>query len=694
MILTLVSLGKLLESRAKDKASDAIGSLATLSPKFATLLRDGKEVSVRVEEVEVGDLFLVRAGELIPVDGEVVNGSGSADESALTGESMPVEKTEGATVKAACVLTSGALTVRATNVGEDTSLARIIRLLEDAASSKAPIARIADRVSAVFVPCVMSISLLTLILWLILSHNPEQALRSAISVLVISCPCALGLATPTAITVGIGRAARMGILFRNAEALEKLCSVRTVVLDKTGTVTEGRPTLTDLYAYGVDPMLVLSRAAAVERLSAHPLALAVQTAAETVSSELPEATSFESLVGVGAEATVEGVLCRVGKPDAALRRQIEEAAEKETDAISSVDTDADADRITIPSLSADVRKFEDRMRVFADFAALERQGKTAVLVTFDSIPVGVIGISDRVRDDSRVAVEALKNDGVTCLMLTGDNERTAAFVAQEANLDGFYASLLPEDKERMVREISEKTPCAMVGDGINDSPALVRADVGIAIGAGTEVAVDSADVVLSRSSLIGVYEARALSRATLRIIKQNLFWALFYNAICIPVAAGLFYPIFHWQLSPMLASAAMSFSSVCVVTNALRLRRIRLTPKGSDADFAHTSCKNATKNTMKNETGCRDTECQDRTQKKGEKTEMFRKTEAQTYVIHVEGMMCPRCQAHVTKALQEVKGVLAVEVSLEAKTATVTAAIRSADVLKTAITDAGYEVVD
>ena len=663
MILTLVSFGKMLESRAKDKASDAVRSLSTLSPKFATILRDGKEFSIPVEEIQVGDLLLVRAGELIPVDGEVTDGTGSTDESALTGESMPAEKSVGDRVRAACILTSGALTVRATGVGENTSLSRIIRLLEDAAASKAPIARIADKVSGVFVPCVMSISILTFILWLVFSHHVEQAVRSSIAVLVISCPCALGLATPTAITVGIGRGARNGILFRSAEALEKLCGVKTVVFDKTGTVTEGRPSLTELYVCGETPARVLSLAAAVERLSSHPLALAVQNAAENVSLSLPDVTDFRSLIGVGAEGRVDGTLCRVGKPDQNIREKTANAR--------GIDRKDFREGSLSSDFTATVCEFGDRDALLSSFSALEREGKTAVIVSFDGVPVGVLGISDRIRSDSKTAVEALKNAGVTCLMLTGDNERTAAFVARETNLDGFYAGLLPEDKEKMVRELSEQAPCAMVGDGINDSPALVRADVGIAVGAGTDVAIDCAGVVLSGSSLCGVSEAYALSRATIRIIKQNLFWALFYNAVCIPVAAGLFYPLLGWQLSPMIASAAMSFSSVCVVLNALRLRKVRLHPKKIDPVYQNSN----------------------NISEKGDSNEMFKKAEAQTYVIHVEGMMCPRCVAHVKSALEAVKGVQSVEVSLEEKTATVIAAVKSPSLLNDAVIVAGYEVV-
>ncbi len=648
MILTLVSLGKLLESRAKDKASDAVKSLATLSPKYATVLRDGLQKSIPVEEILVGDLILIRAGELVPVDGVALSGSGSMDESALTGESMPVEKREGSPVRAACVLVSGALTVRAEKVGEDTSLSRIIRLLEDAAASKAPISRIADRVSRIFVPCVMGISLITFLLWILFSGSVEMSLRSSIAVLVISCPCALGLATPTAITVAIGRGARMGILFRSAEALEKLCGVKTLVFDKTGTVTEGKPSLTDLYTYGEAPWRVLGYAAAVESLSAHPLADAIAKCGENASEKLPAVSDFVSLVSVGAMGNVENVRCRVGKPEPDFWSKFSNTYAKEQE-----------DQVPDPALSktlgARVYKREDLSSLKSDFDALEQSGKTAVLVTFDDRPVGVLGISDRIRADSKDAVDALKNAGVTCLMLTGDNERTAAFVAQKTNLDGFYASLLPEDKERMVRKLSEQAPCAMVGDGINDAPALMRADVGIAIGAGTEIAIDSAGVVLSGDSLLGVVDAYRLSRASIRVIKQNLFWALFYNAACIPVAAGVFYPLFTWQLSPMLASVAMSFSSVCVVLNALRLRKINL-----EGDFEMLFGKN--KNTL-------------------------------THTFLVEGMMCQRCVAHVKNALLAVKGVTDVEVSLEEKQAIVTSSPKvSLGALKQAVVDAGYKV--
>ena len=643
MILTLVSLGKFLEARAKDKTADAIQSLSTLAPSFVTVIKEDKETLLPIEELQKDDVFLIRAGERIPADGVVLSGNGTVDESALTGESMPVEKEIDSGVRAACILLSGSLTVRAERVGEDSSLARIIRLLEDAASSKAPIARVADKVSAVFVPIVMVISALTLIVWLIATQNIEQALRSAISVLVISCPCALGLATPTAITVGIGRAAKRGVLFRSAEALEKLCSIKTVIFDKTGTLTEGTPALTDVYAYNITDEELLLAAASVEHLSSHPLAAAVCRGAQAFGIEKFETvTNFESLTGVGALGTVGGKTLRIGKPDDALLSKSKEAQapakiqEKNTFSLHVVQK----------SSISDIKE---------DIQTLENQGKTVVLVTLDEVPVGVLALADRIREEAKKTVQNLKSAGVSSLMLTGDNERTAAAISAQAGLDGYRAGLLPEDKERIVREISATSACAMVGDGINDAPALTRADIGIAVGAGTEVAIDCADVVLSGNTLSGVSDALVLSRATLRIIKQNLFWALFYNAICIPVAAGVFFPVLGWQLSPMLASAAMSCSSLFVVSNALRLRFISL-DKGEKKMFG------------------------------------FKKKENVTYTLTVEGMMCKNCVAHVQKALEGVKGVCSVSVDLESKTAIVEALSSvSVEALIAAVTAAGYE---
>ncbi len=643
MILTLVSLGKLLEERAKDKTADAIRSLSTLAPAFVTVLKDGKEILLPIEELQKEDIFVIRAGERIPADGVVISGSGTVDESALTGESMPVEKSDGTEVRAACILLSGVLMVRAERVGEDSSLARIIRLLEDAASSKAPIARVADKVSAVFVPIVMVISALTLAVWLIATQNAEQALRSAISVLVISCPCALGLATPTAITVGVGRAARKGVLFRSAEALEKLSLVQTVVFDKTGTLTEGKPALTDIYAYHMNASSVLLAAASVENLSSHPLAAAVcQGAIHYGITEFEPVTDFETLTGVGAVGTIGGKRLRIGRPNEEILAQI-----KDGENTTQIEQNTDFSLHVVEKISA--------YSIKDDIQKLEKQGKTVVLITLDEEPVGVLALADRIRDEAKETIQNLKNAGLACLMLTGDNEQTAAAISVQAGLDGYHAGLMPEDKERIVREICATSVCAMVGDGINDAPALTRADIGIAVGAGTEVAIDCADVVLSGNTISVVADALHISRATLRVIKQNLFWALFYNAICIPVAAGVFFPILGWQLSPMLASAAMSFSSLFVVSNALRLRFISLD--------------------------------------KGEK-KMFglKKKENITRTLTVEGMMCQHCVSHVKKALEGVKGVSAVSVDLESKTATVEALSSvSVDALVAVVTNAGYE---
>ena len=643
MILTLVSVGKILEARAKNKTADAIRSLSTLAPAFVTVVKNEKESLIPLEELQKEDVFLIRAGERIPADGVVISGNGTVDESALTGESMPVEKEDCSEVRAACILLSGALTVRAERVGEDSSLARIIRLLEDAASSKAPIARVADKVSAVFVPVVMAISALTLVVWLITTQNLEQALRSAISVLVISCPCALGLATPTAITVGIGRAAKKGVLFRSAEALEKFSSVKTIVFDKTGTLTEGKPALTDVYSYNTTPESLLRLAASVEHLSSHPLANAVCRGAEAFGvAKYEDVIDFVSLTGVGAQGIIGGKLCRIGKPDHAILSQIKGYQNAPKMQENTVFMTHVVQKNDVSNIQEDIQK-------------LENQGKTVVLVTLDEEPIGVLALADRIREEAKETIQKIKKESVSAWMLTGDNERTAAAISQQAGLDAFRASLLPEEKESIIHELSLVAPCAMVGDGINDAPALTRADIGIAIGAGTEVAIDCADIILSGNNLSGVSDTYKISKATLVVIKQNLFWALFYNAICIPVAAGMFYPVLGWQLSPMLASAAMSCSSLFVVSNALRLRFIKF--------------------------------------EKGEK-KMFglKKKENITHTLMVEGMMCQHCVAHVKKALEAVKGITAVTVDLDTKTATVDALSSvSVDTLIAAVKDAGYE---
>ena len=533
---------------------------------------------------------------------------------------MPVEKTKLSEVCSASVLTSGYLKIRAKEIGENTYLSRIIRLLEDAASSKAPIARIADKVSSVFVPCVIAISIITFATWIFLTQNLEQSLRSAISVLVISCPCALGLATPTALTVGIGRGAKMGILFRNGESLEKLSAVKTIVFDKTGTLTEGKPNVTDVFSYGMEKEKMITYAAAIESGSAHPLAKAIRNIAETWRlGELPPVESFSSVTGVGTMGKIGNKVCKVGKMPPYVKESIYQS------------------------------------EIERDYENIKKDGKTAITVVFDDVVIGIIGIADCIREEASVAVKELQKEGLQCFMLTGDNKKTAAYIARQAGLDGFYAELLPDDKEKMIRNMTNDFSCAMVGDGINDAPALLRADVGIAIGAGTDVAIDCAGIILSKSNIMDVVNAYRLSKASLTVIKQNLFWALIYNCICIPIAAGVFFPIWGWQLTPMLASAAMSFSSVFVVFNALRLRNINL--------------------------------------EKGDKKDMFFKKEIVTHTIGVDGMMCMHCVNHVKTALEAVKGVKGVQVSLEDKKAVVDAISGlSVSLLEEAVIKAGYKV--
>ena len=626
MILTLVSLGKMLEHRAKSKAADAAMALASMMPEIATAERDGELVELPLSEIAIGDLLIVREGETIPADGIVAEGFGSVDESALSGESLPVEKEVGSSVTGVCTLVSGRIKLRVTRVGEDTALSRILGLIEDAAASKAPIARIADRVSAVFVPIVLGISLLSAALWILLANDVMRAVECAISVLVISCPCALGLATPTAVTVGVSRGASLGILIRSAEALERLGSTRYLLTDKTGTLTEGRPRLTGLLADGVSENELLRLAASAERASSHPLAGAIVRAAEEREIPMLEPEQYASFGGKGISATVDGAEILIGTDALLAERGI--------------------------SLSASVLEALETART---------QGKTAVCVAKDGRAIGMLAISDEPRGDSKEAVRLLKTMGVTPVMLTGDHEKAARRIADEVGIDEreVYARLLPEEKEALIRGYRTRGACAMVGDGINDAPALAAADVGIAIGAGTEVAVDAADVVLTRSNLSDAVTAIALSRATMRTIKQNLFWALVYNAICIPLAAGALYPLLGISLTPMIGSAAMSVSSLFVVTNSLRLRRTRL--KFQKIKF------------------------------KKEKQDMFGKTKTVTF--SVEGMMCGHCKAHVEQALTDLRGVSSAEANLEAKNVTVVCknAI-SEESLKEAVRAAGYTV--
>lgn len=543
MILTLVSLGKTLEGKAKANARAAIGKLASMLPDTALVIRGGKETEIPLSEIAIGDTVIVRAGQTVPVDGVIISGVGALDESALTGESIPAEKAQGDTVRAVCTLVSGYITLTAVHVGKDTVLAKTIGLLEDAASSKAPIARLADKVSKIFVPAVMAISVVTLAVWLIVTGDVSRALDCAVSVLVISCPCALGLATPTAVMVGTGRGASLGILIKSAEALENLHSVKYFLTDKTGTLTEGKPSVTDVIPIDCTEEYLLGAAYSAEAMSAHPLAESVCKEAQRRGIERLPAENFENVVGMGIRAIVGGKTCLIGKPEFLI-----------------------GDGIDNVSIS----------RAEALLGSLESEGKTAVCVAYGEKTVGVIGIADRIREDSVSAVAELKRSGIETVMLTGDNEQTAMAVAAECGIDQTLARLLPADKERVIAEFSQKGRTAMVGDGINDAPALARADIGIAIGAGTDVAIDCADVVLSKNSLADAVTAIKLSGATIRIIRQNLFWALIYNAICIPVAAGVLFPAFGITLSPMIASAAMSFSSICVVLNSIRLRYKKL----------------------------------------------------------------------------------------------------------------------
>ena len=616
MILTLVTLGKFLETRAKGKTGDAIRQLMNLRPKTATVLREGTETEIPVEQVRVGDVVVVRSGGAVAVDGVVIQGRAAVDQSALTGESVPVEKSVGDSVAAATINREGYLQLRAEKVGEDTTLAQIIRMVEEAGGSKAPIARLADKISGVFVPAVMSVAAVVFAIWMIAGKSFEFSLTSAIAVLVISCPCALGLATPVAIMVGTGRGARMGVLFKNAAALENLHHVNTVVLDKTGTLTTGKPAVTDVMG---DKKVLLPIAAALEAPSEHPFAKAILEYAKDLA--YPKAEDFETLPGMGVAATVNGKRCLGGN-----RRLMEKHG------------------IAVP-----------------EYPELAAQGKTPLYFAADGTYLGAIAAADVLKPDSKAAVEAMQKNHLDVVMLTGDNKGTAEAIAAQAGITSVISDVLPGDKAAAVRQLqAQGRRVLMVGDGINDAPALVHADVGMAIGAGTDVAVDSADIVLMTGSLMGVATAVQLSKATIRNIKQNLFWAFFYNVLCIPVAAGALYPAFGWQLSPMLGAAAMSMSSVFVVSNALRLRFFK--PKTNAP--APVEEPVIIKEEMKMET-----------------------------VIYVNGMMCPHCKAMVEKVCKAVPGTTEAVVDLQAKNVTVTG---DADLaaLKAAIIDAGYEVVE
>ena len=631
MILALITLGKMLEARSKGKTTDALKSLMKLAPKTATLLRDGAEISVPVEQVAKGDVFVVRPGENIPVDGTVLEGNSAVDESTLTGESIPADKTVGSTVSAGTLNQSGFIRCEATRVGEDTTLSQIIQMVSDAAATKAPIAKVADRVSAVFVPAVMAIAAVTVIAWLIAGRTAGFALARGISVLVISCPCALGLATPVAIMVGSGMGAKNGILFKTAVSLEETGKTQIVALDKTGTITQGEPRVTDMIPVnGISEKELLSLACALEKKSEHPLARAINQKAEQDGLTAEEAEQFKALPGSGLTASLDGAVLFGGS-----YKFISE-------------------RVRVPD---DAKEQAER---------LSEEGKTPLLFARDGELCGIIAVADVIKADSPQAIKEMRNMGIRVVMLTGDNERTAKAIGARAGVDEVIAGVLPDGKESVIRELKQKGKVIMVGDGVNDAPALTSADIGIAIGAGADVAVDAADVVLMKSRLSDVPAAIRLSRAALRNIHENLFWAFIYNIIGIPLAAGVFIGVLGWQLNPMFAAAAMSLSSFSVVTNALRLNFFRMHDPKRDHKI-----RNKLKTTTEKET------------KTMEKT------------LKIEGMMCGHCEMHTKKALEALDGVKTAEVSHEAGTAVVSLEKEIPDdVLKQAVADQGYRVTD
>ncbi len=626
MILTLITLGKMLESYSKGKTTNAIKGLMNLAPKKATILVDNVEKVVPIEEVKIGDIFVVKPGENIPVDGVVIEGESAVNESALTGESIPVDKTVGDNVSGATVNQSGFIKCKATKVGEDTTLSQIIKMVSDASATKAPIAKVADKVSGVFVPIVISIAVVTIIVWLLCGATFGNALVRGISVLVISCPCALGLATPVAIMVGNGVGAKNGILFKNATSLETTGKVSYVLLDKTGTITNGTPVVTDIIpSENYTENDLLSYASSLESKSEHPLAKAVVQKAIDSNIKTLDTTDFKSLTGNGVSAKING-------------KTIVGGSVKHISSITNID---------------------ENIIKQADYLATK--GKTPLLFVMDNRLLGIIAVADVVKSDSPKAIKELQNMGIKVVMVTGDNEKTAQAIAKESGVDEVIAGVLPDGKEKVVTQYKEKGMVAMVGDGINDAPALTRADIGIAIGAGTDVAIDSADIVLMKSKLTDVSGAIRLSRGTLRNIHENLFWAFIYNVIGIPLAAGVWIPIFGWTLSPMFGAAAMSLSSFCVVTNALRLNFLNIRSSKRDRKIKNITNKKE-KNTM-------------------------------TTTLKINGMMCPHCEATVKTALESIDGVTSAEVSHESGTAVVTLSKEvSENVLKKAVVDKGYTV--
>ncbi len=681
MILTLITVGKTLEAYSKGRTTDALKSLMKLAPKKATVIRDGVETDVSIEQVRKGDIFVVRPGENIPVDGIVIEGSSAVDESALTGESIPVDKEIGSMVSAATINQSGFIRCEATRVGEDTTLSQIIQMVSDAAATKAPIAKVADKVSGVFVPVVISIAAVTLVVWLFAGQSVGYSLARAISVLVISCPCALGLATPVAIMVGSGKGAKNGILFKTAVSLEEAGKAQIVALDKTGTITLGMPKVTDIFpAKNISEEELVTLACSLEKKSEHPLSKAILTKAEELEIESLEVTDFKALPGNGLMAALDGSVLNGGNA-------------------SFITKQAD-----IPD---DMLKQSER---------LAEEGKTPLFFSKDGKLVGIIAVADVIKEDSPQAVKEMQNMGIKVVMLTGDNERTAAAIGKQAGVDAVIAGVLPDGKESVIRSLKEQGKVIMVGDGINDAPALTRADIGIAIGAGADVAIDAADVVLMKSRLSDVPAAIRMSRATLRNIHQNLFWAFFYNAVGIPLAAGVWIPIFGWQLNPMFGAAAMSLSSFCVVTNALRLNLFRVHDASKDkkiksavdkikvcngTEACEIKSENAEKNDKENKNYADDTikeknwetaNVSDADNK--EKNEERKEVNIMKKTMKINGMMCGHCEARVKKALEALTEVEQADVSHEAGTAVVTLKSEvSDDVLKNAVEEQDYEVV-
>lgn len=652
-ILTLITIGKYLETKSKGKTSEAITKLLNLAPKTVTVVRDGVEQVIDATDVEKGEIFLVKPGESVAVDGIVLEGKSSFDESAITGESIPVPKQEGDTIVSASMNKSGLIRAKATKVGEDTTIAQIIRLVEEASSSKAPIAKMADKIAGVFVPTVITIALITGIIWLISGATFEFAMSTAIAVLVISCPCALGLATPVAIMVGTGKGAENGILIKSGDALETAHQIDTVVLDKTGTITQGKPVVTDIICAAgknADKTQLLQIAGSLEKGSEHPLAEAIVNYCVTNNISLEKVTDFNALFGKGIEGTVSGTHYFAGNEKMMEEKGI--------------------------SLSTEQKN---------QIQALAKQGRTPLLFADGKQFLGIVAVADVVKPTSKEAVQKFRDYGIHVIMLTGDNEVTAQAIKEQVGIDEVIAGVLPTQKEEKISALKQAGhKVAMIGDGVNDAPALASADVGIAIGAGTDVAIESADIVLMKNDLLDAVGAVKLSRAVIRNIKENLFWAFFYNSIGIPLAAGVLYPLFQIKLNPMFGAAAMSLSSVCVVSNALRLRWVKLHDAKKTQSEPHQDVAASTIADI-NQHNALDNNIKSTNNDKGEST--------MTTTISIEGMMCAHCQAHVEKALKEVAGVTEVTVSLENKNAVVTGDA-SVEALKQAVVDAGYEVTD